>query len=293
MSISSPFPYLMAGGICMLEWSIGQLTRLLELGADENARLLTFADEDERDRAFQNIERLLVQQGREKLAKFQKTSERSLLAVLTENIATALAANGFVQFTTPTIISRSMLEKMSIGEDHYLNRQVFWIDEKKCLRPMMAPGLYEMMKIFPRYWSYPIRFFEVGSCFRKESQGAQHLNEFTMVNLVEMGTPLDDRNKQLKWMASLVLNASGLNDYEFVETDSEVYGDTLDVEINGIEVASGAFGPHKLDVNWGIDASWVGIGFGLERLLSIKHNTNNVHQVGRSNSYFNGVRLNI
>jgi len=52
-------------------------------------------------------------------------------------------------------------------------------------------------------------------------------------------------------------------------------------------------GPHPLDEQWGIIDPWVGIGFGLERLLMIKEGSQNVQSMGRSLTYLNGVRLNI
>ena len=63
--------------------------------------------------------------------------------------------------------------------------------------------------------------------------------------------------------------------------------------VKGIELGSSAMGPHPLDDQWGIVDPWVGIGFGLERLLMIKEGSQNVQSMGRSLTYLNGVRLNI
>jgi len=42
-----------------------------------------------------------------------------------------------------------------------------------------------------------------------------------------------------------------------------------DVGGDGAEVCSAAVGPNPLDGNWGIVEPWVGLGFGLERLIMV------------------------
>lgn len=113
-----------------------------------------------------------------------------------------------------------------------------------------------------------------------------------MLNITELGLPLNERQQRLEEIASLVMDAVGIDDYEMEVTNSVVYGDTLDV-IKGIELGSSAMGPHVLDKKWGITEPWVGIGFGLERLLMVKEGAQNVQSMGRSLSYLDGVRLNI
>ncbi|MCP4718398.1 MAG: pyrrolysine--tRNA(Pyl) ligase large subunit, partial [Desulfobacteraceae bacterium] len=201
----------------------------------------------------------------------------------------------FTQVTTPTIITRAALGKMTIDEDHPLFKQVYWINEKQCLRPMLAPNLYSLMLDFTRLNHRPIRFFEMGSCFRKESDGARHNSEFTMLNLVEMGLPKESRHDRLKELGSIVAEASGLSDYRFESEDSKVYGTTLDIVAGpeNIEVASGALGPHPLDAAWGITDTWVGMGFGLERLVMTSSGDTTIGKWGKSLSYLNGIRLRI
>ena len=60
-----------------------------------------------------------------------------------------------------------------------------------------------------------------------------------------------------------------MKDSRLESTHSEVYGETIDV-VSGpdkIEIGSAAMGPHPLDHAWRITDTWVGIGFGLERLI--------------------------
>jgi phenylalanyl-tRNA synthetase alpha chain len=52
-------------------------------------------------------------------------------------------------------------------------------------------------------------------------------------------------------------------------------------------------GPHPLDRPWKINETWVGIGFGLERLLMTTENTRNLAKFGRSLAYLDGIRLNL
>jgi phenylalanyl-tRNA synthetase alpha chain len=157
---------------------------------------------------------------------------------------------------------------------------------------MLAPNLYALWQELVRLWEKPIRIFEIGSCFRKESQGAHHLNEFTMLNLTELGTPLEQRHRRLKELAAIVMEVAGIGNYELVTEKSVVYGDTVDV-IAGIELGSGAMGPHPLDDKWGIVDPWVGIGFGLERLLMVREGGQNIQRMAKSITYLDGVRLNI
>ena len=156
---------------------------------------------------------------------------------------------------------------------------------------MLAPNLYTVMRRLARTWKQPFAIYEMGSCFRRDTKGARHLNEFTMLNLVELGTPLARRDDRLRELAVVVLEAAGVSDYEFVRKHSEVYGDELDVVVGGLEVCSTALGPHPLDDAWAITDPWVGLGFGLERLLVARDGLAGIERVGRSLSYLDGVRL--
>ena len=88
------------------------------------------------------------------------------------------------------------------------------------------------------------------------------------------------------------MDTCGIKKFSFKTHKSEVYGETLDI-LSNIEVASGAMGPHPLDSNWGISDPWVGLGFGLERLLMARENLQNIQRAGRALVYLDGERLNI
>ena len=173
----------------------------------------------------------------------------------------------------------TFLERMSIDGSHPLNDQVFWLDSNSCLRPMLAPNLYDVSKNLMNIQKKPFGVFEIGSCFRKESEGKSHLKEFTMLNLVEWGTPLEQRNERLKELSALVLESAGIKAYDIEEEYSVVYGDAIDiVSPEGLEPASTSMGPHPLDENWMVDSSWVGIGFGLERLSMYREGAEGIHR---------------
>jgi phenylalanyl-tRNA synthetase alpha chain len=278
-------------------WSEVQLKRLKELDADAKEMDVPFENTIERDKAFQQLEKKLIKKARYHLKEIREKYLRPGLCRLESSLVEALTAKGFVQVTTPTIMSGRHLAKMTIDETHPLFSQVYWLDKDRCLRPMLAPHLYYILKDLLRLWEKPVRIFEVGSCFRKESQGAQHSTEFTMLNLVEMGLPMEERRTRLNEWADLVIQTAGMETYSLETENSTVYGETIDVVAaqgeRKVEVGSAAMGPHPLDRAWRITEPWVGIGFGLERLLMVKENSQNLAKMGRSLAYLDGIRLNI
>lgn len=275
-----------------ITWTLIQKQRLKELNASEEQQEIHFESNKERDCGFQLLEHQLVTRGKNRLLELKESKKRPSICMIEQQLVEALTQKGFVQVVTPTIISKGSLAKMSVSDDHPLFDQVFWLDQKRCLRPMLAPNLYTLWKDLLRLWDKPIRIFEIGTCYRKESQGALHLNEFTMLNVTELGLPEEMRQQRLEEIAALVMDTVGIVDYQLELTNSVVYGDALDV-VKGIELGSSAMGPHPLDDQWGIIDPWVGIGFGLERLLMVKEGSQNVQSMGRSLTYLDGVRLNI
>ncbi len=276
-------------------WSDVQLRRLKELDADEAEIAAAFADIQKRDQAFQSLEQKLVRRCKLLLQEFRDIHLRPRLLQLESTLVETLVGQGFVQVATPTIMSRSLLKKMSIDESNPLHFQIFWLNKDKCLRPMLAPHLYSVLKDLLRVWEKPVRIFELGPCFRKESQGAKHSAEFTMLNLVEMGLPEERRQARIEELIALVAGAARIGGYSFETRTSTVYGETIDVLAGEekIELGSGVLGPHALDRAWRISDPWVGIGFGLERLLMVREKGKSIRKYGRSLAYLDGVRLNL
>lgn len=265
-----------------------QIQHLLEYG-DENYNGMEFPDASERDRQFAKLMSRTEAANNAAISDLIANPHRHDLARLEAKIADALIARGFIEVRTPTIITTQALNKMSITPDKPIYKQVFFIDDKRCLRPMLAPNLYVVMRRLRDHTDGPVRIFEMGSCFRKESKSNRHLEEFTMLNLVELG-PDGDPIECLKPYIDDVMKAAGL-EYTFSHEENDVYKETLDVNVNGIEVASGACGPMYLDPAWDIHEPWTGIGFGLERLLMLAEGKSSARKTGRSLTYQDGYKL--
>ena len=276
-------------------WSNVQRKRLRELEASKTEQEKDFKDNQARDKTFQKLEGKLVKRSKDKLREFREVHRRPGLCMLETRLIEALIKENFCQVLTPIIMAKGLISKMSIDNNHPLYDQIYWLDNKKCLRPMLAPHLYYVIKDLLRLWERPVRIFEVGPCFRKESQGAQHSSEFTMLNLTEFGLPKDMLLQRIKRLTAVVCEVAGVTNYCFEKKESEVYGETIDVLAgeDKVEVGSAAMGPHQLDRAWKIIDTWMGIGFGLERLLMVARGTTNLGKVGRNLSYLNGIRLNI
>jgi len=282
-------------GATPVQYTPTQLQRLRELGAAAEELSAVFADEAARDATFAELERRFTHEGRERLQALREGSREPRLVSLCRELGTAVRGAGLVQVVTPAIVGREAISKMGIEPSSPLADQIFWLENDRCLRPMLAPNLYTLLRKLGRVWPRPFGIFEIGSCFRRDTKGASHLNEFTMMNLVELGTPIERRHERLRDLAALVMDAAAVHDYELVTKQSEVYGDTIDVVAGSqrLEVCSAAMGPHPLDDAWGITETWVGLGFGLERLIVARESYPNIERAGRSLSYVDGVRLNI
>lgn len=275
-------------------WSEIQTKRLKALDADQTQLSARFEDQTQRDRAFQRIEGTLAKKRKNDLEEMRKVHGRPEFCRMESTLVESLVKAGFVQVITPTILSRGLLAKMGVTEAHDLFKQIFWVDKDRCLRPMLAPHLYYVIKDLLRLWEKPVGIFEIGSCFRKESQGARHSSEFTMLNVCEFGLPEEERSQRIREIADLVTRAAGIEEYRLEKEESTVYGETVDVmSPDGLELGSGAMGPHPLDRAWRITDTWVGIGFGLERLLMTVRGGDSIGKMGRSLAYLDGVTLNI
>lgn len=280
----------------LIGYSPAQRQRLAELQLQGAPAEPDFRSPEERDRVFEEEQQALIRENLERLETLRTAVRRPLVRRLESSLIEALTAAGFVEVQTPTIIGKGSLEKVGLDPSHPLWRQVFWVDRTRCLRPMLAPNLYYLLSHLQRLWPRPLRLFEVGPCYRKESKGAAHLSEFTMLNLVELGPEAGSRER-LEELARLVMDqVRGLTPgvvYELRAKESEVYGATIDVEVQGLEVASGVTGPHPLDANWEITEPWAGWGFGLERLAMAVEGSPQIRRYGRGLMYLDGARLNV
>lgn len=277
----------------MVAYSTAQKQRLTELNADRTVIGREFENSRERDAVFRETEKQFVKENKAKLRQFLENEHVPLTLRIEEQLTSWLTQDeGFAKVATPVIISGDKLQKMNIDHDNHLREQIFWVDGKKCMRPMLAPNLYEVMRDLYRITGKPVKIFEAGSCFRKESQGAQHMNEFMMLNLVELDSVREgEQMERLEYLAHSAMKAVGIDNYELVKESSGVYIETLDIVADGVEIASGAYGPHPLDAAWGIFQPWVGIGLGLERVAMVKGGYQTIKRAGKSVAYVNGIPL--
>lgn len=277
----------------MIRYTGTQIQRLAELNISKELTEITFDSLEDREAEFKKTEKALIQKNRQRLKLFLEEDHIPMLLRVEDSLERWLVfEEGYTRVATPIIISSEKIKKMNIDMDNHLREQIFWIDGKKCLRPMLAPNLYEVMRRLHKTTGKPVKIFEAGSCFRKESQGAQHMNEFTMLNLVELDSVVEgEQFERLEVLADKLMKAVGIDCYEIVKEKSGVYNETLDIVVDGVELASGAYGPHPLDANWGIFSPWVGIGIGLERVAMVKGEFENIKRAGKSVSYVGGVSL--
>ncbi|MHC1624869.1 MAG: pyrrolysine--tRNA(Pyl) ligase large subunit [Methermicoccaceae archaeon] len=275
-----------------MKFTEAQRQRLVELGAPDSYIEMEFGSKEERGHRFDELVRSFVSESRNGLRALKDTSRRPYTCLLEDRLIDVLCSKGFVQVRSPTIMKRDFLERMGIDRKHPLTKQVFWLDDNTCLRPMLAPNLYQLWRRLRNVWNPPISLFEIGSCFRKESKGTSHTEEFTMMNIAELA-PVKSAEKRLEEFIELVMGVVGSDYVVDWSEKSDVYGTTVDVLVNGIEVASGAYGPHPLDEQWGIIEPWAGIGFGIERLVAANDPGKNIKRFSRSLSYLDGWRLDI
>ena len=169
-----------------VKYTDAQIQRLREYGNGTYEQKV-FEDLASRDAAFSKEMSSASTDNEKKIKGMIANPSRHGLTQLMNDIADALVAEGFIEVRTPIFISKDALARMTITEDKPLFKQVFWIDEKRALRPMLAPNLYSVMRDLRDHTDGPVKIFEMGSCFRKESHSGMHLEEFTMLNLVDMG----------------------------------------------------------------------------------------------------------
>lgn len=274
--------------LMMIGFTDPQIQHLMEYGDDDYSDK-EFEGPAERDKVFAKLMSKSESSNEGKIRDLISNPRRHDLSALEARIADALVSRGFIEVRTPTFITTQQLSKMTITPGHPLYKQVFFIDDRRALRPMLAPNLYVVMRRLRDHTDGPVRIFEIGQCYRKESKSYRHLEEFTMMNLVELG-PEGDPTESLKTYIDDVMKAAGL-EYTLCHEESDVYVETLDVEVDGTEVASGAVGPHRLDPAHDIHEAWAGVGFGLERLLMLANGKSSVRKTGKSNTYLNGCKI--
>jgi len=240
--------------------------------------------------SFRELESELLDRRKDDLRQIYAEGQEHYLGKLERDITKFFVERGFLEIKSPILIPAEYVERMGIDNDSELSKQVFRVDKNLCLRPMLAPNLYNYLRKLGKVLPDPIKIFEIGPCYRKESDGKEHLEEFTMLNFCQMGSGCTREN--LEAIIREFLDYLKI-DFEIVGDSCIVYGDTLDVMHGNLELSSAVVGPIPLDREWGIDKPWIGAGFGLERLLKVMHDFKNIKRAARSESYYNGIPTNL
>ena len=262
-----------------------QKNRILSLlGPGE---MISFSKEK---RSFAELESTLTLQRKKDIREMYEDSRENLLGKLERTITEFFVDMGFLEVKSPILIPFEYMERMGVGEDKKLSEQIFRVGDNMCLRPMLAPGLYNHLRKFDNVLPDPVRIFEIGPCYRKESDGNSHLEEFTMLNFCQMGS--NCTRDELEYLIKELLDFLGI-EFEIVADSCMVYGDTIDVMHKNMELSSAVVGPVPMDMDWGVNKPWIGAGFGLERLLKAKHDFKNIKRAARSESYYNGISINL
>ncbi|WP_135610773.1 pyrrolysine--tRNA(Pyl) ligase [Methanococcoides sp. AM1] len=239
---------------------------------------------------FRELEKELIQRRRQDLISMYEEDREDRLGKLERTITEFFVERGFLEIKSPIMIPFEYVERMGIDKDDHLYKQIFRVGDNMCLRPMLAPCLYNYLRKLDKVLPDPIRIFEIGPCYRKESDGSRHLEEFTMLNFCQMGSNCTREN--LEGTISEFLEYLGI-EYQIEADDCMVYGDTIDIMHGDLELSSAVVGPIPLDREWGVDKPWIGAGFGLERLLKVKHDYTNIRRASRSELYYNGINTNL
>lgn len=239
---------------------------------------------------FEELEAEMVAERKAALVEIYENSREHMLAKLERDISAFLISKGFIEIKSSILIPEEYIIRMGIDKDADLSEQIFRTDDGQCLRPMLAPVLYNYLRRFGKVMPDPLKIFEIGPCYRKESDGSSHLEEFTMVNFCQMGDGSTREN--LVQLIDEFLTYLDIS-YELEGEESMVYGATVDVMHGDLELSSAVVGPVPMDMDWGIDKPWIGAGFGLERLLKAKYNFKNIKRGSRSEFYYNGIYTNL
>lgn len=239
---------------------------------------------------YKELEALLTERRKQEVRRIYETSRADMLAELERDISSFLREKGFMEIKSSILIPEEYLLRMGIDVNEDGEYKVFKTNGNMYLRPMLAPVLYNYLRRFDKILPDPVKIFEIGTCYRRESDGSTHLEEFTMVNFCQMGKGAT--REELTELIGEFLTYLGI-EYKFEDDACMVYGDTVDVLHGDMELSSAVVGPVPMDVDWGINKPWIGAGFGLERLLMAKHGFKNVKRGSRSELYYNGTYINL
>ena len=91
------------------KWTESQLRRLIELDGRDFDTEVEFETREERDSEYKKLNTELVNKSKENLEKYRMEIRRPALEILKEKLAKKLTDEGFIQVSTPIILSKKLL----------------------------------------------------------------------------------------------------------------------------------------------------------------------------------------
>lgn len=114
----------------MEKFTVTQRERLAELDAAPDILAMEFDTTEARNAEFRKIETSLAKAARERLKDLVEDRKITFTEEVSRKLQDWLIRDGYTKVSTPTIITRQMLEKMTIDEFHHLSEQVFLAGQK-------------------------------------------------------------------------------------------------------------------------------------------------------------------
>jgi histidyl-tRNA synthetase len=126
------------------------------------------------------------------------------------------AGHGFTEYEGPALESTDLYRKKSGDE---IVHQLFCFttkgDEDVSLRPEVTPSLARMAAARQRHYSKPMKWFQVGPCYRYERQQRGRLREFHQFNVDILGEASPAADAELIATAIASLRSFGLTKDDF------------------------------------------------------------------------------
>lgn len=134
-----------------------------------------------------------------------------------QNWRTAAARHGFVEYEGPMVESTDLYRKKSGTE---ITEQLFCFttkgDEELSMRPEVTPTLARMAAARQRDYPKPLKWFQIGPCFRYERPQRGRGREFYQFNVDILGESSPAADAELVALCVESLRAFGLQPGEFV-----------------------------------------------------------------------------
>ncbi len=126
------------------------------------------------------------------------------------------ARYGFVEFEVPHLEPTDLYKKKSGDE---IVAQLFSFTDQGgrevALRPEITPSLAKMVAARQRDFRKPLRWFQIGSCFRYENKQRGRLREFYQFNADIIGEPSPEADAELIALAIDTMRAFGFSSEDF------------------------------------------------------------------------------